>query len=58
MFMFSQFQNGINKMILFFHIIDEFHTTNEWSITLAIIVLKYCTMQYSNSMQYNDSNGT
>ena len=39
---------------------DEFQTTNEWLITLSIIMLKYCTTQYkySYSMQHNGSNGT
>ena len=41
-------------MILFYHSMDEFQTTNEWSI----IVLKQCTTQYkySYSMQHDGSN--
>ena len=27
-------------MVLFYHSMDEFQTTNEWSITLSIIMLK------------------
>ena len=32
-------------MISFYHSMDEFQTTNEWSIKLSIIVLKHCTIQ-------------
>ena len=32
-------------MILFYHFMDDFQTTNEWSITLSIIVLIHCIIQ-------------
>ena len=32
-------------MVLFYLSMDEFQTTNDWSIKLSIIVLKHCTMQ-------------
>ena len=32
-------------MVLFYHFMVEFQTTNEWSIKQSIIVLKHCTIQ-------------
>ena len=32
-------------MVLFYHSMDKFQTTNEWLIKLSIIVLKHCTIQ-------------
>ena len=35
--MYSQFQNEVNKMV-YYYFMDEFQTTNKWSITLLRIV--------------------
>ena len=40
MVLFSQFQNGVNKMILFHPSMDGFRTTNKWLIIISILVLK------------------
>ena len=40
---------------------DKYQTTYEWSLTLLIIILKYCTIheyKYSYPMQHDGSNGT
>ena len=32
-------------MVLFYHSIDGFQKTNDWSVTLSIIALVHCTIQ-------------
>ena len=50
MVLFHNFRMKLYKMVLFYHSIDEFQTTNEWSIKLSII--KFELMLYNISLQF------